>query len=267
VLDRADSPALLLTLRASHLRRHAGQISFPGGRLEPGDADVVAAALRETEEEIGIAASAIEPIGFLSDQMVQTGYRITPVVALLQPGFTLTPDGTEVAEVFELPLAIALDADQLSRRPPQHARGRGRQLGAVLRRAQHLGRDRRHAANLREYVAERSADNVSARAEELEALLALMRTLRDPQAGCPWDREQISQSIAPYTIEEAYEVADAIARGDPRGCAMSSGDLLFQVVFHARMAEERGQFDFAAVARGIHDKLVRRHPHVFGTRQ
>ena len=112
IVDRADSPALLMTLRASHLRRHAGQISFPGGQLEPGDADVAAAAMRETGEEIGVAASAIEPIGFLPDHVVQTGYRITPVVALLQPGLTLTPDGTEVAEVFELPLAIALAADR-----------------------------------------------------------------------------------------------------------------------------------------------------------
>jgi 8-oxo-dGTP pyrophosphatase MutT (NUDIX family) len=111
IIDRADSPALLMTVRASHMRRHAGQISFPGGRLEECDADVTAAALRETEEEIGIAASAIDPIGFLPDHVVQTGYRITPVVALLQPGLALTPDGTEVAEVFELPLAIALAAD------------------------------------------------------------------------------------------------------------------------------------------------------------
>jgi len=111
IIDRTDSPALLLTVRASHLRRHAGQISFPGGRLEVYDADVAAGAMRETEEEIGIAASAIEPIGFLPDHVVQSGYRITPVVALLQPGLTLTPNGTEVAEVFELPLAIALAAD------------------------------------------------------------------------------------------------------------------------------------------------------------
>jgi 8-oxo-dGTP pyrophosphatase MutT (NUDIX family) len=111
IIDRADSPALLMTVRAGHLRRHAGQISFPGGRLEAHDADIVAAAKRETEEEIGIAASGIEPIGFLPDHVVLTGYRITPVVALVRPGLTLTPDGTEVAEVFELPLAIALTAD------------------------------------------------------------------------------------------------------------------------------------------------------------
>jgi 8-oxo-dGTP pyrophosphatase MutT (NUDIX family) len=118
IIERAESPALLMTVRASHLRRHAGQISFPGGRLESGDADIAAAAMRETEEEIGIAAAAIEPIGYLPDHVVQTGYRITPVVALLAPGLALTPDGTEVAEVFELPLAIALAADsyRVSRR-------------------------------------------------------------------------------------------------------------------------------------------------------
>jgi 8-oxo-dGTP pyrophosphatase MutT (NUDIX family) len=110
IIDRAQAPALLMTVRASHLRRHAGQISFPGGQLEAVDTDVAAAAVRETGEEIGIAATAIEPIGFLSDHVVQTGYRITPVVALLQSGLTPAPDGTEVAEVFELPLAFALAA-------------------------------------------------------------------------------------------------------------------------------------------------------------
>ena len=97
----------------------------------------------------------------------------------------------------------------------------------------------------------------------LGALLALMARLRDPQRGCPWDREQTFSSIAPYTIEEAYEVADAIERGEREALRDELGDLLFQVVFHARMAEERGWFDFAAVATTIHDKLVRRHPHVF----
>ena len=97
----------------------------------------------------------------------------------------------------------------------------------------------------------------------LGALLALMARLRDPQRGCPWDREQTFSSIAPYTIEEAYEVADAIERGEREALRDELGDLLFQVVFHARMAEERGWFDFAAVATAIHDKLVRRHPHVF----
>jgi MazG family protein len=99
--------------------------------------------------------------------------------------------------------------------------------------------------------------------EAVGALLELMARLRDPQRGCPWDREQTFRTIAPYTIEEAYEVADAIERGQPQKLRDELGDLLFQVVFHARMAEEKGWFDFAAVARGIREKLIRRHPHVF----
>jgi nucleoside triphosphate diphosphatase len=95
------------------------------------------------------------------------------------------------------------------------------------------------------------------------ALLELMARLRDPVNGCPWDREQTFATIAPFTLEEAYEVADAIDRGDPGQLRDELGDLLFQIVFHSRMAQERGWFDFAAVATSIHDKLVRRHPHVF----
>jgi len=97
----------------------------------------------------------------------------------------------------------------------------------------------------------------------LGRLLALMARLRDPQRGCPWDLKQTFATIAPYTIEEAYEVADAIERSDPAHLRDELGDLLFQVVFHARLAEERGWFDFAGVAHGITDKLTRRHPHVF----
>ncbi len=97
----------------------------------------------------------------------------------------------------------------------------------------------------------------------LRALLDVMARLRDPKAGCRWDLAQDFRSIAPYTIEEAYEVADAIERADPESLRDELGDLLFQVVFHARMAEERGWFDFADVAASIHDKLMRRHPHVF----
>ena len=94
-----------------------------------------------------------------------------------------------------------------------------------------------------------------------------MQKLRDPETGCDWDREQTFSTIAPYTVEEAYEVADAIERGDLDGLRDELGDLLFQVVFHARMAEEAGHFDFDGVAQAIADKLVRRHPHVFGTEQ
>ena len=95
-------------------------------------------------------------------------------------------------------------------------------------------------------------------------LLGIMARLRDPERGCPWDREQDFGTIAPYTIEEAYEVGDAIERGDMAALKDELGDLLFQVVFHARMAEEAGYFAFDEVAAAIADKMVRRHPHVFG---
>lgn len=98
----------------------------------------------------------------------------------------------------------------------------------------------------------------------ITALLALMARLRDPEGGCPWDIEQTFATIAPYTIEEAYEVADAIQRGDLAGLREELGDLLFQVVFHSRMAEEHGAFDFADVAADLTAKMVARHPHVFG---
>jgi tetrapyrrole methylase family protein/MazG family protein/ATP diphosphatase len=96
-------------------------------------------------------------------------------------------------------------------------------------------------------------------------LLELMARLRDPQHGCPWDVKQNFATIAPYTIEEAYEVADAIERNDLSDLRSELGDLLFQVVFHAQMAKEQGAFDFAAVVAAICDKMERRHPHVFGT--
>lgn len=99
----------------------------------------------------------------------------------------------------------------------------------------------------------------------IEKLLEVMARLRDPDGGCPWDVEQTFSTVAPYTIEEAYEVADAIERDDMPGLRDELGDLLLQVVFHARMAEEAGLFDFDAVAGGIHDKMLRRHPHVFGS--
>lgn len=95
-------------------------------------------------------------------------------------------------------------------------------------------------------------------------LLAVMAALRDPVSGCPWDREQDFASIAPYTLEEAYEVADAIVKNDPSALRAELGDLLFQVVYHARLAEERNWFDFADVANAITSKMIRRHPHVFG---
>jgi MazG family protein len=101
----------------------------------------------------------------------------------------------------------------------------------------------------------------------IDTLLGIMAALRDPEKGCPWDREQDFGSIAPYTIEEAYEVADAIDRDDLAELRDELGDLLFQVVFHARMASEIGAFDFADVVQAISEKMLRRHPHVFGAEQ
>ncbi|WP_306016308.1 nucleoside triphosphate pyrophosphohydrolase [Oceanicaulis sp. MMSF_3324] len=100
--------------------------------------------------------------------------------------------------------------------------------------------------------------------EPLDRLLAIMDRLRDPSGGCPWDIEQTFRTIAPYTIEEAYEVADAIERQDMAELKDELGDLLFQVVFHSQMAQEAGLFRFEDVADAISDKMLRRHPHVFG---
>jgi ATP diphosphatase len=99
----------------------------------------------------------------------------------------------------------------------------------------------------------------------IDRLLAIMTRLRDPISGCEWDREQTFATIAPYTIEEAYEVADAIARDDVASLRGELGDLLLQVVFHSRIAEENGSFDFSDVATAISDKLEARHPHIFGS--
>ena len=102
------------------------------------------------------------------------------------------------------------------------------------------------------------------RADPMRRLLEVMARLRHPASGCPWDIEQTFATIAPYTIEEAYEVADAIEEGDMLALKEELGDLLLQVVYHARMAEEAGHFDFEVVAEAITEKMIRRHPHVFG---
>ncbi|RZU98500.1 nucleoside triphosphate pyrophosphohydrolase [Spiribacter vilamensis] len=101
----------------------------------------------------------------------------------------------------------------------------------------------------------------------VEELLAVMARLRDPERGCPWDRAQDFRSIVPHTLEEAYEVADAIERDDHPAMRDELGDLLFQVVFYAQIGREAGSFDFEAIARAVTDKLIRRHPHVFGDRE
>jgi 8-oxo-dGTP pyrophosphatase MutT (NUDIX family) len=119
IVDRDDTLAVLLTERASNLRQHAGQISFPGGRIEPGDAGAVDAALREAREEIGLPASHVEVVGLLPDHLIVTGYRVTPVVSLVRPGYSLAVDRSEVADVFEVPLPFFLD-------PSNHVRRRRR---------------------------------------------------------------------------------------------------------------------------------------------
>ena len=98
----------------------------------------------------------------------------------------------------------------------------------------------------------------------IENLLQIMKDLRDPEHGCPWDIRQTSASIAPYTLDETHELLDAIERDDTENLKEELGDLLFNIVFHARIAEEKGQFNFDDVAQGIADKMLRRHPHVFG---
>ncbi|MFO1418229.1 MAG: nucleoside triphosphate pyrophosphohydrolase [Methylotetracoccus sp.] len=116
---------------------------------------------------------------------------------------------------------------------------------------------------MNEADSDRPADADVGGMEHLQRLLDIMALLRDPQRGCPWDQAQTFHSLIPHTLEEAYEVADAVERGDPEDLRDELGDLLLQVVFHARIAEESRLFDFGAVARAVADKLVRRHPHVF----
>lgn len=109
LVDRESEPTILLTVRAAQMRRHAGQIAFPGGRVEDCDAGPAAAALREAHEEIGLDAGRVRIVGYLSDHLVLTGYRITPVVARVTPGFALQLDRSEVQEVFEMPWSHLLD--------------------------------------------------------------------------------------------------------------------------------------------------------------
>jgi len=123
LIKRPDGLSVLFTERASHLRNHAGQISFPGGRIEDDDADPIAAALRETEEEIGLPRRYVRTIGYLPEHLVLTGYRIIPVVGLIEPGFTLKLDPGEVAAAFEVPLSYLLN--------PEHHVPVDRMLGDV----------------------------------------------------------------------------------------------------------------------------------------
>lgn len=110
IVLRASGPSVLLTQRNEHLRDHPGQISFPGGRVEPGDASPADTALREAEEEIGLSANHVEILGYLPEYRTITGFRVTPVVAIVKPPFALHPDPGEVAEIFEVPFSFLMDA-------------------------------------------------------------------------------------------------------------------------------------------------------------
>lgn len=122
IIDEPSGARLLLTQRAGHLRQHAGQVSFPGGRVEAGDDGALGAALREAREEIGIDPRYVEPLGYLPGQLVLTGFAITPVVARVRPGYTLSIDSTEVADVFTLPLSLVA-AEASFRIVPRTVRG------------------------------------------------------------------------------------------------------------------------------------------------
>jgi len=115
-LVTGPAPGVLLTKRTAHLRTHSGQVSFPGGRIDPDDSGPEAAALREAQEEVGLDPDRIEILGRMRDFVTSTGYRITPVLALLQPGFAVDPSPHEVAAVFQLPLAVLLDPEAPRRR-------------------------------------------------------------------------------------------------------------------------------------------------------
>jgi 8-oxo-dGTP pyrophosphatase MutT (NUDIX family) len=130
IVDRSPGPTVLFTQRTAHLKNHSGQISFPGGRAEASDGSAERTALRETWEEVGLPEERVELLGRLSDYHTRTGYRITPVVGIVQPPFDLIPDANEVAEVFEVPLAFLLDA----RNHQRHSRefeGRQRYFFAI----------------------------------------------------------------------------------------------------------------------------------------
>uniref|UniRef100_UPI003F4DC549 NUDIX hydrolase n=1 Tax=Lysobacter firmicutimachus TaxID=1792846 RepID=UPI003F4DC549 len=127
LVPRGDGVQVLLTRRTDGLRQHGGQVSFPGGRIEPDDADAVAAALRETEEEIGVPGALIAPLGFLDPLVTITGFRVLPLVATIDPGYVAQPDPNEVAEVFEVPLSFLLDPGNLTTRTLDY-KGRARHV-------------------------------------------------------------------------------------------------------------------------------------------
>ena len=144
VVDRPE-PMVLLTLR-TELPSHPGQIAFPGGKIDPGDATPAAAALREAEEEIGLTRDLIEPIGYLDLYLTFSGYRILPTLARVGPDYRLVLNEREVADAFEVPLAFLMDAQQPRAAQPRLEGRRAQVLRHAVRRALHLGRDRGNSA-------------------------------------------------------------------------------------------------------------------------
>lgn len=126
IVIREAMPGVLLTMRTAHLHDHAGQVSFPGGRVDAGDADVIATALRETEEEVGLARRHVEVLGCMPEYRTGTGFVVTPVVALVHPPFELVPDEFEVAEIFEVPLDFLMDGMNHERRSAEFPPPTGR---------------------------------------------------------------------------------------------------------------------------------------------
>lgn len=131
LVQRDDGLTVLLTQRTAHLAHHAGQISFPGGRIEPTDHDPIAAALRETEEEIGLPPKAVDVLGRLGDYVTGTGFTVVPVVGLIQPPFSLVPDSFEVKDIFEVPLAFVLDTSNHKRHSRVTPEGETRHFHAI----------------------------------------------------------------------------------------------------------------------------------------
>ncbi len=154
LVERSEGMTIIFTRRTAHLAAHAGQISFPGGHIEPTDVDPEAAALRETEEEIGLSRDRVELLGRLDTYITRTGFRVTPAVGLVRPPFDLSPDPDEVAEVFEVPLSVFLDP-ALPRRESRHLFGADRFFYAFPYRADSIwGATAGMLVNLREILLE-----------------------------------------------------------------------------------------------------------------
>ena len=238
---------VLLTQRAATLKDHAGQISFPGGRIEPQDADAWQAALREAHEEIGLSESFVEFAGYLPDHWVGTGFRVTPAVGFVNPRYELRIATAEVHDVFEVPLRLHPGRRQ-SQAAPAAARGcDDRGLRHPVRRAQHLGRDRRACCSRCAACCKaRGRAAPMRRPNELRACASCSRSW----SGCarPTAARGIgsrpSRASRPTPSRRPTRSPMPSSAAISRISRMSSGDLLFQVVFHAQIARERGRVRF-----------------------